>query len=135
MTFQSESEIAKLVRGFESCAIGKDDFSHRDHVAVAVWYLFQDSEQATNLMRASLLRFLDHYDCRKNYHETLTQFWILLVQRTLKELGPGLSLLEATNAVVAALNDSKIAFEFYGKEVVESAVARETWVEPDLRKL
>src|SRR6185503_16863196 len=135
MTFQSESEIAELVRGFESCAIGKDDFSHRDHVAVAVWYLFQDSEQAANLMRASLHRFLDHYDCRKNYHETLTQFWILLVQRTLQELGPGLSLLEATNAVVAALNDSKIAFEFYGKKVVESAVARETWVEPDLRKL
>jgi len=135
MTFQSESEIAELVRGFESCAIGKDDFSHRDHVAVAVWYLFQDSKQAANLMRASLHRFLDHYDCRKNYHETLTQFWILLVQRTLKTLPANTALLEATNRVVASLDDSRIAFQFYSKELVDSPAAREGWIEPDLKPL
>jgi hypothetical protein len=130
MTFQSESEIAELVRGFESCAI-----SHRNHVAVAVWYLFQDSEQAANLMRASLHRFLDHYDCRKNYHETLTQFWILLVQRTLKTLPANTALLEATNRVVASLDDSRIAFQFYSKELVDSPAAREGWIEPDLKPL
>ena len=133
--YNSEEEIQKVVQGFEFCITGKDNFSHQDHLAVAVWYLRQDEEQAVNLMRASLHRFLDHYDCRANYHETLTRFWILLVQRALAGASPNLTLLDATNAVVGQLNDSRIAFEYYSKEVVESAVAKEKWVEPDLKPL
>ncbi len=134
-TYRSKAEIEQVVQGFESCVTGKDNFSHWDHLAVAVWYLRHDEKQALNLMRASLHRFLDHYDCRANYHETLTRFWILLVQRTLTDLSPNLPILDATNAVVAKLSDSRIAFEFYSKEVVESAAAREGWVEPDLKLL
>ena len=115
-TYKSEAEIVQVVQGFESCVTGKDSFSHPDHLAVAVWYLRQDEKQALNLMRASLHRFLDHYNCRANYHETLTRFWILLVLRTLKGLVPDLSLLDATNAVVNKLNHSRIAFEFYSKD-------------------
>ena len=133
--YKSEAEIVQVVQGFESCVTGKDSFSHSDHLAVAVWYLRQDESQALNLMRASLQRFLDHYDCRANYHETLTRFWILLVRRTLKGLAPDLGLLETTNAVVNRLNNSRIAFEFYSKELVESAAAKEGWVEPDLKTL
>lgn len=132
-TYKSEAEIVQVVQGFESCVTGKDSFSHPDHLAVAIWYLRQDETRALNLMRASLHRFLDHYDCSANYHETLTRFWILLVRRTLGELAPDLALLDATNAVVNKLNDSRIAFEFYSRELVESAAAKERWVEPDLR--
>lgn len=132
-TYKSEAEITQVVQGFETCVTGKDSFSHPDHLAVAVWYLRQDETHALNLMRASLHRFLDHYDCRANYHETLTRFWILLVRRTLNELPPDLGLLDVTNAVVNRLNNSRIAFEFYSKEVVESAAAKEGWVEPDLK--
>lgn len=132
-TYKSEAEITQVVQGFETCVTGKDSFSHPDHLAVAVWYLRQDETHALNLMRASLHRFLDHYDCRANYHETLTRFWILLVRRTLNELSPDLGLLDVTNAVVNRLNNSRIALEFYSKEVVESAAAKEGWVEPDLK--
>ena len=134
-TYKSEAEIENVVRGFESCATGKDGFSHHDHLAVAVWYLRKDEEQALNLMRASLHRFLDHHDCRANYHETLTRFWILLVQRTLDGISPEPPLLDATNAVVAKFDNSRIAFEFYSKEVVESEAARSGWIEPDLEPL
>ena len=133
--YESKREIEAVVRGFESCTTGKDSFSHSDHLAVAVWYLRQDESRALDLMRASLHRFLDHYDCRANYHETLTRFWIQRVRLKLEQLQPGLSLLEATNAVVGRLNDSRIAFEFYSKEVVESAAARAGWIEPDLKSL
>ncbi len=134
-TYKSEAEIVQVVQGFESCVTGKDSFSHPDHLAVAVWYLRQDEKQALNLMRTSLHRFLDHHDCRPNYHETLTRFWILLVRTTLEGLAPDSSLLDATNAVVSRLNNSRIAFEFYSKEILDSAAAKEVWVEPDLKTL
>ena len=44
-------------------------------------------------------------------------------------------LLDATNAVVAEFDNSRIAFEFYSKEVVESEAARNGWIEPDLKAL
>ena len=134
-TYKSEAEIQEVVQGFESCITGKDNFSHQDHLAVAVWYLRQDEAQAVNLMRASLHRFLDHYDCRANYHETLTRFWMRLVQRALAGASPNQTLLDATNAVVSQLNDSRIAFDYYSKELVESVAAKERWIEPDLKKL
>jgi hypothetical protein len=134
-TYKSEAEIAQVVQGFEACVTGKDSFSHPDHLAVAIWYLRQDEKQALNLMRVSLHRFLDHCDCRAIYHETLTRFWILLVRKTLGSLAPDLGLLDATNAVVARLNNSRIAFEFYSRELVESAAAKEGWVKPDLKPL
>ncbi|MGI8734722.1 MAG: hypothetical protein ACR2LM_15620 [Pyrinomonadaceae bacterium] len=134
-SYNSANEIEGVVRGFESCTTGKDDFTHRDHLAAAVWYLRLDQARASDLMRASLHRFLDHYGCRENYHETLTLFWIQLVQRALTEMTPGSSLLQATNAVVTRLGDSRLAFEYYSKELVGSEAAKKGWVEPDLRSL
>lgn len=134
-SFNSEAEIEAVVRGFESCTTAKDNFSHRDHITVAVWYLFQSPDEAASRMRASLHRFLDHNDCRPKYHETLTLFWIERASKTLKELPTGLSLLEATNAVIERIGNSRLVFDFYSKELVESAAARESWVEPDRKTL
>ena len=133
--YSSENEIEKVVLGFESCTTGKDDFSHRDHLAMAVWYLWSDQDTAAERMRASLHSFLDKHNCRENYHETLTLFWILLVRRELASLTPAPSLLEATNAVVKRLGNSRVAFEYYSKELVGSEAAKKGWVEPDLRSL
>lgn len=131
----SEHDIAKVVLGFESCTTGKDDFSHRDHLAMAVWYLRSDEDTAAERMRASLHRFLDKHGCRENYHETLTLFWIQLVRRELESLAPEASLLEATNAVVKRLGNSRVAFDYYSKELVASEAAKKGWVAPDLRSL
>lgn len=131
--YNSETEIEQVVRGFESCTTGKDDFSHSDHLAVAVWYSRQDHERALDLMRASLHHFLDHHDCRANYHETLTRFWIMKVQSALADIPAELPLVATTNAIVKLLGNSRLAFEYYSKELVESAAAKEAWVEPDLK--
>jgi hypothetical protein len=134
-SYETQDDLEAVVRGFELCTTGKDGFSHSDHLAAAVWYLRQDEVRALDLMRASLHRFLDHYDCRKNYHETLTRFWILLVQRALRTLPADTPLLEATNKVVTSLDDSRIAFQFYSKELLDSPAARADWIAPDLKAL
>jgi len=133
--YNNEAEIQVVVRGFESCETGKDEFKHHDHLTVALWYLSVTSlEEAINRMRAGLLRFLDYHGVdRKKYNETLTVFWIEMVWRTLNEIEPRTSLVEKCNRVIEALQNPGLAFEYYSEELVWSNEARKSWVAPDLK--
>lgn len=113
--YQTEEEIAAVVQGLESCTIGKEDFPHRKHLAVAVWYLRNATvEQAFEKMRSSLLRFLDHHGInREKYREELTRAWIDLVHKELERLDPNLSLVTLTNTVVDRLGDLDAVFQLY----------------------
>jgi len=102
--YQSEDEIENVVRGFETCETGADDFHHAEHLAVAVWYLHtMDRDAALERMRAGLLQFLDHYEGNTSkYSETVTVFWIDQIAGKMDELGPNVSIVEKCNAVLAA---------------------------------
>ena len=108
--FNSESEIKAVVDGFESCATAKEAFTHREHLTVAVWYLYQSNqEQALEKMRSGLLRFLSHHQVSAGkYKEDLTEAWIKLIDATIKELDSDLRLVELTNAVLDQLGDSRL---------------------------
>lgn len=100
--FCSQQEIEAVVKGFESCSTGVDDFSHVDHLTVAVCYLRDSTpEEAFQKMCSGLLRFLDHHGVgRAKYDEQLTMKWIRLIQDAIEEMEPDLSLLEVTNTVI-----------------------------------
>ena len=103
-TYQSEAEIEEVVRGFETCETGGDDFKHRDHLVVAIWYLqTMDRQAALDRMRSGLLRFLNHHggDTSK-YSEAITSFWIERVAEKLSELGAEISLVEKCNRIVSS---------------------------------
>jgi hypothetical protein len=132
--YKTETEIDAVVRGFESCSTGKSEFTHISHLTVAAWYLRRLSlEQATEQMRASLFRFIDHYGIEGKYHETLTVFWMRVVQKRLDELDPTLSLLEVANAVIEPFSNSHLVFDYYSQALLWSAEARRTWMQPDLK--
>jgi hypothetical protein len=130
--YQTESEIESVVQGLESCTTGKDDFPHRKHLAVAVWYLRNATvEQAFEKMRASLLRFLDHHGLgRKIYKEELTRAWINLVQSELAQLDPNLSLVAATNLVIERLSDVQAVFARYPNNLAPESERKTIRKEP-----
>jgi hypothetical protein len=101
--YQSEDEIENVVRGFEACETGADDFHHSEHLAVAVWYLHaMDRDAALDRMRAGLLRFLNHYEGdTSKYSETITVFYIDKIVEKLSQIGPEASIVEKCNAVLA----------------------------------
>lgn len=133
--YENESEIDAVLAGFESCTTAKDDFTHRSHLTVAVYYLHDLSQpRATEKMRTGLLLFLDHHGVgREKFHETLTVFWIKTVRDFLVRLSPELSLLEMTNRAIESLSDSRLVFEYYSEELLRSDEAKNRWVEPDLK--
>ncbi|MCU1265270.1 MAG: hypothetical protein JWM21_1588 [Acidobacteria bacterium] len=136
VNFKSEQEIAAIVRGFESCTTAETDFPHRSHLVVATWYLRNaTAAEALQKMRTSILNFLDHYQIEGKYNETITLFWIIIVERYLRGLDQNLSLLERTNNVVQALSDSRLMFGYYSKELLWSEQAMREWVDPDLKPL
>jgi hypothetical protein len=98
----SEREIESVVRGFETCETGADDFKHKDHLVVAAWYVHNlGREAALERMRAGLIRFLTHHEVDpQKYSEEVTRFWIERVDQRLNELGSEMSLIEKCNLIV-----------------------------------
>jgi len=109
--FESEDEIEKVVRGFEACETGADDFKHREHLAVAVWYLHtMDRDAALDRMRAGLLRFLDHYEGNTSkYSERVTVFYIDKIVEKLEPMGSEVSIVEKCNAVLDQEDNSQMS--------------------------
>jgi hypothetical protein len=127
----TDSDILTLVERLERCLLEKEEFHHRDHLTVAVVYLYaSDLETAMDRMRSSLKRFAAHHGVTGLYHETLTRFWLLQVE---KSLNRGLCLRESVSRVQKKFSDKELPFRYYSKERLNSAVARTTWMEADLR--
>jgi hypothetical protein len=135
--YKNEAEIEAVVRGFESCTTGKEDFKHRSHLTVAVWYLCQfTQEEGLQRVRSGLFRFLDHYGVgREKYNETLTIFWLKLVQRASDQADNDASLVDKANLVLERLCDPAIVFEYYSEASLKSEKAKTGWIEPDLKNL
>ncbi len=133
--YTDQAEIEAVVQGFESCTTAKDDFSHFSHLTVAMFYLYELNErEATEKMRAGLLRFLNHHGIGlAKFHETLTVFWIKLVRAFLVQLHPQSSLVEMTNAVIERAGNSRLVYEYYSEGRLRSDEARESWILPDLK--
>lgn len=99
----SEHEIESVVRGFETCETRANDFKHKDHLVVAVWYVHSlGKEAALERMREGLLRFIAYHEIDpKKYSEETTRFWIERVAEQLGELG-NVSVVEKCNRVLEA---------------------------------
>ena len=100
--YDSEEEIERLVRDFESCTIAAADFHHREHLVVAVWYLQTLSPpEAVARMRTALLQFIDHHGVDpKKYSEEVTVFWVGAIASQLEEMKADMSVVEKCNQIV-----------------------------------
>jgi hypothetical protein len=104
--YESDEDIERVVRGFETCATAKTDFHHREHLTVAVWYLQTLSrEETVDRMRLGLLRFIDHHGVDpKKYSEEVTVFWVDAVASQLEEMASETPLLDKCNQIISTLN-------------------------------
>ena len=125
----TDAEILTLVDRLERCLLGKTEFHHRDHLAVAVVYLYaSDFETAFARIRATLIRFSTHHNVPQLYHETLTRFWMREVE---KRLDRSLCLSESVAEIQQALADKNLPFAYYRKETLGSPEAKRAFVEPE----
>ena len=127
----TDAEILTLVDRLERCLLPKEEFHHRDHLTVAVVYLYAvDLETAMDCMRSSLKRFAGHHHVTGLYHETLTRFWLQQIEMRLDRQ---LCLAESVRNIHEQLSDKSLAFEYYSRERINSKEAKEKWLPPDLK--
>ena len=126
----TDSEILTLVDRLERCLLDKTEFHHRDHLAVAVVYLYAgDFSSAVERMRASLTRFAAHHHVAGLYHETLTCFWLQQVELRLDR---NLGLRDSVQKIQEQLANKELPFSYYSRALINSLEARAAWVQPDL---
>jgi hypothetical protein len=129
----TDAEILTLVDRLGRCLLGKEEFHHRDHLTVATAYLYAaDFETAMDRMRTSLKRFAAHHGVTGLYHETLTRFWLLQIE---KRLDRSECLNRSVRAIQEQLSDKNLAFEYYSRKRIDSKQAKERWLQPDLKEL
>jgi hypothetical protein len=135
--YRTDEEVLEVVRRFESCELPPADFNHREHLLVALCYLLRmEDADALSHMRARIGSYAAAHGINPSlYHETITAFWLRRVRAYLERVGRGRGLAEMTNALAAECGSSRLIFDYYSKELVDSDAARRDGVEPDLRPL
>lgn len=135
--YRNDEEVLEVVRRFESCELPTADFNHREHLLVALCYLRRMGDaDALSHMRARIGSYAAAHGINPSlYHETITAFWLRRVRAYLERADAGLGLAGMTNALAAECGSSRLVFDYYSKELIDSEAARRAWVEPDLRPL
>ena len=138
--YNTFEELASDVNAFEEGTLSRSQWSHRTHLAVAFWYLSHLEEPEARLRICQGIR---HYkNCQgipntpeSGYHETLTLFWIRAVKRFLEVAGAGHSKVELFNLLIERYGNRKDLWrDHYSFDLLKSAEARRTWVEPDRKE-
>jgi len=130
--FSNDSEVQELVRAFEEKSITPKQFNHQAHVAIALSYLAQlPMEQALPRMRTYTQAFAHHHGHDGLYHETLTVFWMRLLEHLQQVYRVDQPLWQRINAIVTRWGNRRPVDAHYSPSVIKSAAARATWTEPD----
>lgn len=138
-SFRTSEEIERLVSAFESCALPREEWNHRAHLSVGLWYLvMHERARATNIIRDGIKKY-NHargivQSKDSGYHETITLFYVSMIDKYLigrkKE-----SMGDLLNGLLNIYGDKRFPLEYYSEERLMSWEARTSWVEPDLKPL
>jgi hypothetical protein len=130
--FASDAEVATLVHAFETATIPPSQFTHAAHMAVALSYLDKwPLAAALPRMREKLFQFTAHNHLVDRYHETLTTFWMRLLDHVAQNHYREVPLWRRINLIVARWGTIAPVQTHYSRELIKSKGARAKWIPPD----
>lgn len=120
-----------FVSAFERCTLAEEGFRHPDHVRLAWIYLMRmDLLEAIRTYSQGLKRFATTHGAPQKYHETVTWAFMLLINERLQAEEEGdWPAFAARNPDLLVFRDGAF-FDYYPPEVLQSEVARKTFVLP-----
>jgi len=139
--FARLADVVQLVERFEDRTLPRDQWSHRAHLTVTLWYMAHfDDIEASSRMIDGIRAYHHARGIRQTpaggYHETITLFWLALARRFLKRFPrdePDVGMFNEFLDHPGSRSDR--IYEHYTRARLFSSRARQAWVEPDLRPL
>src|SRR5579859_7590804 len=113
-----------FVRDFLAGTLPATQFHHRDHLRLA-WRLTRQMglEDATHTITAGIRQFATQHGQADKYHETLTQFWVRIVNYHL-QICPDTGEFVSFLAAFPQLLDKELPNRHWRRETIGSVAAR-----------
>jgi hypothetical protein len=125
----------EFLRQFHDCKLSSEDFRHRDHLRLA-WLVLRGHSlsETLQLLSTGIRHFASSKGASEMYNETLTQFWIRVVNHAI-QTQPSIQAFEQLIDTFPILVDKQLTFYHWRRERLGGSRARAHWLEPDLRPL
>ena len=124
---------ALSIDAFEAATVSADAFDYEAHIYMAWLYLGEyPPHEAVGRFTSALRRFTAKLGVPDKYHETISWFFMLLVEeRRSMQQGSDWFAFHRSHADLFARGDDSILYRYYSRELLMSDHARQTFVLPD----
>jgi len=135
-----EEAIDAFIAAFEDGSLPKERWTHGAHLLTGACYVWTlGRAAATDRMRERVKAYNvavgGKNTATSGYHETITVFWIALLERLRRELA-GLGRSQFAHAAVErSAGWREVLAEYYSFDVLASEQARREWIPPDLKEI
>jgi hypothetical protein len=119
-----------FLAALEHCQLPATEFNHVSHVRAAYLYLRAGGfAQALEKMRSSIGNYATHLGKPEKYHETITVAYLALIQEHISNRGDAGGWIDFRRHN-PELFEPDLLLQYYGKEQLDSDLARRTFVLP-----
>ena len=134
------SETERIASGLIARTLPKAEWTHHAHLRAGLWHVMHHGPfVALDLLRERISAYNVSVGTQNTdtagYHETLTRFYVVLIDRFLSTADRSLELDALAEQLIAAHGDRRLPLHHYSEQRLFSPVARRAWVEPDLRPI
>ena len=133
--------LKDLVAHFETQTLPATQWTHEAHLMVGLWHVYHyPFWEAHCLMKAKIMAYNQAAGtpnaANRGYHETMTLFWLLQLNRFLESAQKDQPIETLATQLLESESSSRhLHVAYYSSDVLFSVKARATWVMPDKKEL
>jgi hypothetical protein len=134
------TETERIARGLIDRTLPKPEWTHQAHLRAGLWHVHQHGPfVALDLLRSRISAYNESVGTANTdtsgYHETLTRFYVVIIDRFLTAADRSQDLDVLAEQLIEQRGDRRLPLHHYSEARLFSVVARRAWVEPDLRSI
>jgi hypothetical protein len=125
----------EFLHAFTTATLANEQFHHRDQLRMT-WLMLHrlGLEAGAEAVMSGIRHFAGVHGHAPKYHETMTRFWIWMVDHAMRTRPEISSFVDFVDAFPIVL-DKTLPFRHWSHDRLMSPAARAAWLDPDLLAL